>query len=318
MQSSSTLDRRTALSAFGTLALGPAILAGPGEVSSTPIAERGVIGEFHLSKEKSSRTAVIMLSGSDGGIPSPAFARDLAASGIPTLALAYLQDASGRPEGVPAAAPVPLETVFRALDWMRRRVDAAPDRLILMGLSRGAELALLVASLRPDVGGVVAFSPGSHVWGGVSSSRGYVFDTAMWTLGGRAMSYQVHLPKLGRPVREWFSAAPDVEAARIRVEAIGGPILLVSSTADAIWPAAEYADFIEGRLRQATFPHLVCNLKFSDASHLLMGSGPAPTEIVLPGTNGYVMRFGGSAVGTFNARNLAWSATKQFLHEIGA
>jgi dienelactone hydrolase len=309
-------DRRSVLCAFGALAISPVAADASAAVTSVPIAEAEVIGEFHTPPRARHRTSVIMLNGSDGGVPSATHARDLARADFPTLALAYLRDATGMPAGVPATGPIPLEIVFRAIDWMKGRPEIAPERIVLMGVSRGAELALLVASIRCDVAGVVAFSPGSHVWGGVSSPRGYVFDTSMWSLDGHPLPYQVHVPKLGRPTREWFAAGEDVEAARIKVERIRGPLLLVSSTTDAIWPASNYADEIERRLREEGKRYSIRNLKFPDASHLLMGDGPAPTEVVLPGTNGYIMRFGGTAEGTLRARNASWAATKRFLRTV--
>lgn len=276
----------------------------------------GIVGQFHPGWSRRRSTAVVMLNGSDGGIPDPAYASDLAAAGHPTLALAYIQDAAGQPEGVPSTAPLPLETVFRAIDWMKRRRGVRPNRVVLMGVSRGAELALLVASKRADVAAVVAFSPGAHAWGAPKNlHRGVAFDRSMWSLGGVPVPARMNRPDFGAPVRQWFARGTPVEGAVIRVEDIAGPILLVSSRSDGLWPAAEYADEIAARLRDNGFRHRVVNQQFDDASHLLMGPGPALTKLAVPGTD-YVIDFGGSPEGTLRARDAAWATAKAFLKSL--
>ncbi len=286
-----------------------------GEVVSSRVSEIGLVGELHIAEEAPAKTSVIMLNGSDGGIPPSALARDLAAAGFPTLALAYLRDGAGEPAGVPPVGPFPLETVFRALEWMRARPGLSSIPIVLMGLSRGAELALLTASLRPDVAGVAAFSPGRHVWGTVGRPRDYQWDRSAWSLGGEPLPWRNWAPDLRRPSRDWFLNAPERSGTEIEVEAINGPLLLVSSRADLVWPAATYADEIVARLQSRNFIHPVENLQFDDASHLLMGFGPGVTEMSFPGTS-YVARFGGSLPGTLRARNLGWAA-KSFLLNVG-
>lgn len=114
---------------------------------------------------------------------------------------------------------------------------------------------------------------------------------------------------------EWFERVLPVEAARIRVERINGPVLLVSSRADKIWPAASYADEIAKRLAERGSVYTVQNLQFDDASHLLMGTGPGITKFDIPGTTRSV-DFGGTTEGNTRARSEAWAATKQFLAAI--
>jgi dienelactone hydrolase len=292
-------------------------LAGPTDILSTAIASDGVVGEFHAERGAHARTAVIMLNGSDGGIPPAAAARDLARAGFPTLALAYLQDDQDRPAGVPAASPVPLEIVFRAIEWLKARPEARPNRVVLMGVSRGAELALLVASLRPDIAGVIAYSPSNRIWGAPADRKhGVDWDRSAWSLGGRPLPYQAWKPDFKLPVREWFARAARVDGTEIAVEKIRGPVLLISSTADGEWPASRYADEIVQRLKTRHFPYPVTNLQFADASHLLMGFGPGVTKIAVPNTD-YVIDFGGTAEGTERARNLGWAASKRFLASLG-
>jgi dienelactone hydrolase len=58
-----------------------------------------------------------------------------------------------------------------------------------------------------------------------------------------------------------------VEQARIRVEDIAGPILLVSGTEDRTWPSTEFCDDIEARLEAARFPHEVTHVVLEGGGH---------------------------------------------------
>src|SRR2546430_14118874 len=104
-----------------------------------------------------------MLGGSGGGYPDEAAARDLARAGYPVFALAYFRDYGGDPAELEQRhlRNVPLEYIFEALDWLQARPEVRADRIVLMGESRGAELALMIGSLKPDVAGEPIISANS-------------------------------------------------------------------------------------------------------------------------------------------------------------
>ncbi|HVF46420.1 MAG TPA: acyl-CoA thioester hydrolase/BAAT C-terminal domain-containing protein, partial [Pyrinomonadaceae bacterium] len=66
---------------------------------------------------------------------------------------------------------IPVETVDRAVDWLAAQPGVDPNRIVLQGGSKGAELALLAASLNKRVAGVIAISPSSVVYEGIGSSK---------------------------------------------------------------------------------------------------------------------------------------------------
>ncbi|WP_344694047.1 acyl-CoA thioester hydrolase/BAAT C-terminal domain-containing protein [Sphingomonas cynarae] len=289
----------------------------PSTATRIEVRQDGLVGRLHLMSGMRSQTAVIMLNGSDGGVPSARDADDLAANGYPTLALAYFQDWRGQPDGVPASLnDIPLEYFFRAIDWLKRRSEVDPARIVVMGQSRGGELALLLGSLRPDLAGIIAFSPSSRVWSGIPAYGAP--PAAMrpaWTLAGQAAPFQDTAFDPALPMRQWFERAKPIEAARIQVERIHGPVLLASSKADTIWPADTYADEIAARLRTRPGKARVINLTFDDASHLLMGIGPGITKMEVPGA-GFTFDFGGTAAGTARARAAAWAASKRLCADL--
>lgn len=302
------IDRRSFSAGIALLAASIATThpANAADLVREPVHGNRIVGELHHPAGARRLTTVVMLNGSDGGLPSSKDAADLAAAGYTVLALAYFKDWNGRPDGLPATLrDIPLEYFHRAIDWMKTRAEVDPRKIVLMGQSRGAELALLLGTRRPDVAGVIAFSPSCWVWHAIGAP-----DAAAWTERGAAIPFRTSANGPSLSPYEQFAQAPDMPSARIPVERIRGPVLLLSSTSDGLWPAAAYADAIAATLRRKG--RKVENLKFADSSHLLMGTGPGITRFQIPGTT-MTFDFGGTAEGTERARREAWSAAKRFL-----
>lgn len=311
-----TVSRRLILAAAPLAVCSLSGGAAAAGIERRAVRDDGLVGEFHFQPGARNAPAVLLLNGSDGGMPSARDAGDLATAGFPTLSLACFKDWNGRPDGVPDSLnEIPLEYVFRALDWMKAQSQVDPRRIVLAGLSRGAELALLVASMRNDVAGVAAFSPSSVVWRGVPSPDAPNAEPrSAWTLAGRPLPFQVDVPDPSQPTRRSFERAAANPEARIAVEDIHGRVLLVSSKADQIWPSDVYADEIAARLRSEGRPP-AWNVQFADASHLLMGTGPGMTRLTIPET-AFSIDFGGTAEGTALARGDAWRMLKHFIRSL--
>jgi dienelactone hydrolase len=305
------MDRRYVLSSFLVLALGAGYPAWAQEVQRVDVREAGLVGRFYASVGASRRTGLLILTGSGGGYPDDAPARDLARAGYPVFALAYFRDRAGNPPELEQTQlrRVPLEYLFRALDWLVARPEVRADRIALMGESRGAELALMIGSLRPDVAGVIAYSPLALRWAAVGGGD------AAWTLNGVPLPYAEGVYNRATPMSQFtdiLDGPVDVRnAAAIEVEHIHGPVLLISSRADALSPSVRMANDIEARLRANGFAYRVENVQYENASHLLMGFGPGATEFRV--NERFTIRFGGTAEGTETARNSGWARVKEFL-----
>jgi dienelactone hydrolase len=296
---------------FLVLASGAGHPARTQEVQRVDVRERGLIGHFYAAVGASRRTSLMMLTGSGGSYPDEAAARDLARAGYPVLALAYFRDREGNPPELEQKElrNVPLEYIFNGLDWLEARPEVRADRIVLMGESRGAELALMIGSLRPDVAGVIAFSPQELRWAAVGGGD------AAWTLKGVPLPYAEGVYNRATPMSQFtdiLDGPADVRnAATIEVEHVHGPVLLISSRADAVSPSARMANDIEARLRAKGFSYRVENVQYENASHLLMGFGPGQTEFRV--NERFTMHFGGTAQGTETARNSGWARVKEFL-----
>ena len=94
-------------------------------------------------------SAIILLGGSEGGLQEGinARARLLQAEGYSVLYPGYYRTS----EATKTFDMVPLETFDAALRYLQAREDIDTDRIGLVGGSKGAEGALLFASMRPEI-----------------------------------------------------------------------------------------------------------------------------------------------------------------------
>ena len=128
-------------------------LAGPGP-SGVRITENGIFGNYYTApKTGSAHPAVLVLGGSEGGLypEVTAEAEDLQKRGFNVLQLAYF-NAPGKSSKLER---VPLEQFYTALDWLKRQPGTDANRIGIMGYSKGAEGALLVATRYPGLKAMV-------------------------------------------------------------------------------------------------------------------------------------------------------------------
>lgn len=243
----------------------------------------GFHGElFRPDLDKYPGKALICFSGSDGRFElSRMLAQVFQSHGLTALALAYVME-----EGLPRQfyrVPIdPLEAAAKRLHGM------GCEKVGLWGISKGAELALTAGSLLPEVvNAVAAVSPMSTVCQGFTMKRGIsVAPGSTWSFHGEEVPYtpfgRDKFP-LGQVVRKSVAArevtmydlyiplvkAPS-PAAVIRAERITGPILLISSNMDTMWPSAAAAERIMSRLHEKEFPHSYQHLNYDYGGHLFV------------------------------------------------
>jgi uncharacterized protein len=179
------------------------------------------------------------------------------AQGYSFLAVGYF-GAPGTPKELDRIA---VEAVHDAIADAARNPKVNPACIGLVGGSKGAELALLLASLYPDIKAVVGLVPGLAVFVAHTSTG----TTPSFSLNGKPLPF-VPIPQSAvkflqpgnRNLRlaweEMLKDKPAVEKAAIAVERINGPILLISAKRDEYWPSTEMSDQIGERLKKNNFP----------------------------------------------------------------
>ncbi|NOT06827.1 MAG: hypothetical protein HOP28_01340 [Gemmatimonadales bacterium] len=245
------------------------------------LREGGIVGALYQPAGAGPRPLVVLLGGSGGGMTwQRQAAAVLASHGYLALALAYF----GVPGLPPALSDIPLEYFREAIALSKRHADVDPTHVAMIGLSRGAEAALLAATKFPEISAVVAFAPSHVVFMGQLPPRFPL--QAAWTFGGNPVPY-VPTREI-RPFRRTDNEAErtlrylvvNAEAAAasvIPVERIQGPILLFSGGTDPIWPSGLMAELITERLAAKGFKQPFQRFSYDSAGHAFARPGYVST-----------------------------------------
>jgi uncharacterized protein len=226
-------------------------------------------GEFYPPLGSPKTLGVLVLGGSDGGIPSRR-AKLIAENGFPVLALAYFKT-KRTPEYLDM---IPLEYFDEPIAWLTNNKYSQGGRIVVIGESKGAELALLLGARKPEISGVVAFVPGAVVFQGIP--KNYWPPRSSWSHRGEPIPFVPYdlnnLPDPGNILSIYRNSLKQREAVRralIPVSAIKGPILLFSAADDRMWPSAEMCDMMMHTLRDQGFSYTYEHIKYDNAGHTM-------------------------------------------------
>ena len=304
------------------------------EIIETTVQSDGIFGKLYRPADDKTYPGIIVLGGSGGGFGwSGEMASRIARCGFAALALAYFRHGD-----LPKAlVNVPLEYFEPALDWITKQEKITDEKLAVVGASRGAELALILASRFPRIKAVVAYVPSSVVWpatGGITS-----IGRAAWTHRGCPLprlkmglspKMLIAYAKMGlcRLSRHPFRETPQfltalenaslVEQAIIPVEKICGPILLISGDDDQLWPSDLMCKMIVTRLRSCGHPYACKHLSYKGAGHAI-GFPDLPLEAyptkARHSLTGIIYHLGGTLENNAQAAKSAWAEVVAFLEE---
>lgn len=175
--------------------------------------------------------------------------------GYAFLALGYF----GLPNTPEALDRIALEGVQDAIAEAQADPAVNGDCVVLIGGSKGAELALVLAAREPDIDAVVALAPGDTVFPAHTDAM----TTSSWSHRGEPLPF-APIPWAATPdliagnlhaVMERTLAGKTAAAAAIPVERIAGPILLVAGQDDEMWPSARMSRRMIERLQDERFAH---------------------------------------------------------------
>jgi len=287
------------------------------EIYREEIRYNGIVGTLFLPKGKIRSPVVITLGGSSGGINE--FRAELLAShGLATLALAYFGC-----DGLPSRLEeIPLEYFEKTIHWLETHSAINPDQIGLLGVSRGAELSLLIGSFFSEkIKAIAAYVPSSVVYGSLINPT-----KSAWMYGGKPI-----LPKAPFDASELFDfslSSQDISLApyflkgmedsaafknsAIPVEKLKCPLLLISGQDDQMWPSCLFASQIEERLKRE-------NSRIACSHYTYAGAGHSIAPCVSQVTKGFVhsiphltFNFGGTPSADIKAKTDAWNRTLDF------
>ena len=288
------------------------------------LREDGLVGRLFLPPGDGPHPAVVVLSGSSGGVNLPVAAL-LASHGFATLALGYF-GMEGLP---PTLDAIPLEYFARAIAWLRRQAGVRDDFVGAVGASRGGELALLLGATFPEVRAVVAYVPSAVLHSGLSRAGEDGRPGPAWTHKGSPLPW---LQQENRATEngcvDWsappFALTPLFESslrdpaavarAMIPVERIKGPVLMISGTDDRMWPSRALADLAMRRLSEHKHPHPFEHLVYEGAGHMIFPPfAPTTRRHSVHPVLDVGLAFGGSAAADAMACIDSWPRVLAFL-----
>lgn len=280
----------------------------------------GVSGVLALPPSTGRRPAIIQLHGSEGGSMAGARTRAgvLASRGYPVLALNYVAYRYGAAiPGVPDTfVNLPVELLQKARDALASRPEVDPNRIALVGGSKGAELALVSATRLPWVKAVVACVPSDVVWAGFGRAAAPGEELSSWSWQGRPLpsiaydryedvfSGKATAAEVHRRSRAQAPAAL-LAASRIPAERIRAPVLLLGSGKDEVWQSAAMSSTVAATLRRARGSRSVDLALFPEAGHGICGTG-----------TGLARALGDDQAATVSAAGTAFRRTLAFLQRV--
>ncbi|MFF2920895.1 acyl-CoA thioester hydrolase/BAAT C-terminal domain-containing protein [Streptomyces celluloflavus] len=252
-----------------------------------------------------STVGVLVLAGSSGRVETD-HCRLFARTGMTALSIRWF-GGEGQPAGI---CEIPLEIFSTAIDLLRAK---GVERVGVLGVSKGAEAALLLAIHDPHVDAVVALSPTSVVWANVgpgSDGKTYPYRSS-WTWREEPVPFVSYddrwapteaqgEPTAYRTLYERSRQTFD-EAARqavIPIEQSTAEILLVAGGDDEMWPSMVFAQELASRRASAGRTAKVISAAAAGHRPRLPGEGPAASS--------HRFRYGGTAAADADLGAKAW------------
>jgi dienelactone hydrolase len=252
------------------------------------IAQKDTIpdSKYYPAKGKAQNIVLMLLGGSEGGLPNYYDVGKLTSLGYSCFILGYF----GTQNTAERLEMIPMEYFEKEIEAMKSRPELKDKKIVVWGGSKGGELALLLASRYKQIKGVIAAVPSSVVFQGLGGK-----PVSSWSENGTSIPFVPFAPfDYSKIVNSQYVAVyrlsleqtEYVKKAEINVENINGPILLLAAKADSMWPSHQMAKMVIKRLDEHNFSHWHKLYSYDNAGHTL--------------NDGYMI--GGTKEGNKNAR----------------
>ena len=267
---------------------------------------------FHFlpAEGAEARRGVVVVYGGSEGSPDYARAETLAQDGYEGLSLYFF----GQDNQRPTLAEVPLEQFDEVTDYIREHV-ADPSPVTVMGTSKGAEFAALLAANGFAVDNLVGFVPAHFSYSGLDFSSGQ--DLPSFTLRGEAVPFAsswqsgvlTGLKMFGRMIAAYpASYRPTYEGAagsagddaRIDLGGFDGNAVFFGAGDDQMWQSD-----VAARALAEQSPRAEAHV-YDDAGHIFFEDSEAQE-------NGWQIMFGGTQEANRRAHDESWQVLRERL-----
>ncbi|MGN0667558.1 MAG: acyl-CoA thioester hydrolase/BAAT C-terminal domain-containing protein [Huintestinicola sp.] len=242
----------------------------------TTIAENGFEGILFPADNRKDKV-MIVVSGSNGGMGmTKDCAEFYSKNGIPALAAALFKTKQTQKN----LDRIPMEYISSAIAWLK---EQGYEHIGIDGTSKGSEIALLAASMFPDLSCVIARVPSHFVSEGltVCGKSKRPSGTSCWSYEGREIPFapykirEFNVPKILLKEKQMYLL--DINRDKtvtgetlIPIEKIKAPILLLSAVNDTVWPSYESSIYMEKHLKEKKFTYQFKHVVFENLSHAML------------------------------------------------
>ena len=279
------------------------------------------VGEFFYTENADYQT-IIWLGGSGSGlgVNSP-IAAVLASHGFNVLSLPFFGD-----KGLPAQlSEIPLEYFERVFAWLSKNPMTSGKEVCILGMSKGAELALILASRYPFITRVALFAPHAYCFQGLAFK-----NVSSWTCAGKSLPF-IQLKNRwvfasmisgfikNKPFqftdtyRKGLHDAQNKEAARIKIENAQADLLIFTSKQCGMWNTYDGSVEIMNTLREHNYRHRYDWVVYEDAGEPYYVPYVFPAgETTMKMAPRLVLSAGGTLEGNAHARADSWEKAIEF------
>lgn len=186
-------------------------------------------GRLFYEEDKNKKPAIIVLSGSDGGIEKAQnIAMMLSNHGFVTLAISYF----GMNNQKSSLDRIPLENIEEALKYIQKLTFVDSAKIGIYGRSKGAEYSLMFLTKYDGIKCAVLNSPSDRVYEGLKGKRNSKHSS--WTYGGKEISYKPF--KIREFIMNMLTKKSSIDDSGVMdIENVTCPLLLITSIKDEIW-----------------------------------------------------------------------------------
>lgn len=280
------------------------------------------VGEFFYA-DSPSRPTILWLGGSGSNLAINALVcAPLASHGFNVLSLPFFGE-----KGLPSQlSRIPLEYFEKALAWLENHPLTAGQAIQVLGMSKGAEVALVLASRYPVIKRVALWAPHAYCFQGLAFQ-----NVSSWTFGGMDLPYirlknrwvlahALNCVLKNKPFgftdiyQRGMAAAQNKEAARIKIEDAQADLLLFTSTECGMWNTYDGSVAIMEALHACGYPHRYDLIVYEDAGEPYLVPYVIPVGITsMKMAPRLALSTGGTLQGNHHARVDTWEKTIAFL-----
>lgn len=280
------------------------------------------VGDFFFS-DQPGRPTLLWLGGSGSNLAINALiAAPLASRGFNVLAVPFFGE-----KGLPAQlSRIPLEYFERVFEWLRTDPRTAGQPVQVVGMSKGAEAALLLASRYPFIRRVALWAPHAYCFQGIAFK-----NESSWTYQGKDLPYirlknrwvaadMLHCMVQNEPFGytrtfiKGLAEARNKPEARIPVENAQADLLIFTGKQCNMWNTYDGSVEIIDSLRKANYAHPYEMVVYEEAGEPYLVPYVIPVSInsvrILPRLT---LSTGGTIRGNAFAQADTWEKTIEFL-----